>query len=189
MMQCNASQKEDSSWRSAQKIKSSFFAKSFDFPVGKPNATGYYNAQKFGKWNRNFSGYHLGEDWNGIKGGNTDLGDPVYNVANGVVIFAEDAGSGWGNVVRVLHKYKINQKIYFVESLYAHLQKINVSEGKLLSKGEQLGTIGNANGSWIAHLHFEMRNKNLSLGGGYAREVPVGFVHPTDFIKKHRSIN
>ncbi|HEY9169431.1 MAG TPA: hypothetical protein VIN72_08085 [Lutibacter sp.] len=30
-----------------------------DFPVGKPNAKGYYDAQPFGK-NR-----HLGSDWNG----------------------------------------------------------------------------------------------------------------------------
>ena len=37
----------------------------FDFPVGPPDAKGYYDAQSFGK-NR-----HLGSDWNGVGGGNT----------------------------------------------------------------------------------------------------------------------
>jgi hypothetical protein len=41
----------------------------FDYPVGKPNGKGYYNAQKFGE------NTHLGEDWNGVRGGNSDLGD------------------------------------------------------------------------------------------------------------------
>lgn len=35
----------------------------FDFPVGKPDADGYYNAQDFQE------NYHLGEDWNGNGGG------------------------------------------------------------------------------------------------------------------------
>jgi len=66
-------------------------ANHFDFPVGKPDAKGYYNAQKFQKNN------HLGDDWNAVTGGNTDLGDPIYAIGNGKVTFAEDAGSGWGN--------------------------------------------------------------------------------------------
>ena len=45
-------------------------ADGFDHPVGKPNAEGYYMA-------RGFLSYHPGEDWNGVKGGNSDLGAPV----------------------------------------------------------------------------------------------------------------
>ena len=59
-------------------------ANHFDFPVGKPDAKGYYNAQAFGKNN------HLGDDWNAVTGGNSDLGDPIYAIANGKVTFAED---------------------------------------------------------------------------------------------------
>ncbi|MEM8889827.1 MAG: M23 family peptidase, partial [Bacteroidota bacterium] len=36
----------------------------FDYPVGKPDARGYYNAQGFQKNN------HLGDDWNANTGGN-----------------------------------------------------------------------------------------------------------------------
>src|SRR5262245_17826827 len=73
-------------------------ADSFDFPVGPPDAAGYRDAQAFGEND------HLGEDWNGLGGGDTDLGDPVYSAANGLVLFAEDIGGGWGNVVRVAHR-------------------------------------------------------------------------------------
>ena len=65
------------------------FTSEFDFPVGKPDAVGYYNVQEFAEND------HLGEDWNGVRGGNTDLGDPIYSIANGYVSFAENIGGGW----------------------------------------------------------------------------------------------
>jgi len=74
-----------------------FIADGFDYPVGKPNAKGYYNAQGFAGTT------HLGDDWNAVTGGNSDLGDPIYAVANGYVNFAEDLAGGWGNVIRVWH--------------------------------------------------------------------------------------
>ena len=84
-------------------------AGSFDFPVGPPNAKGYYNAQPFGKND------HLGEDWNGRKGGNSDLGDPIYSIADGIVVFAEDAGGGWGNVVRICHNIGTGKKPFYID--------------------------------------------------------------------------
>jgi hypothetical protein len=63
----------------------------FDFPVGKPDAVGYYDAQPFGVTR------HLGNDWNGNGGRDTDLGDPVYAAATGIVISAVDVGFDWGN--------------------------------------------------------------------------------------------
>jgi len=41
--------------------------------------------------------------------------------------------------------------------------------GKQLRRGEVLGTVGNANGRYLAHLHFEIRSyPDLEIGGGYA---------------------
>lgn len=158
---------------------STYIAQGFDFPVGKPNAKGYYNAQKFGKNN------HLGDDWNGVKGGNTDLGDSIYSIAHGYVRFAKDVGGGWGKVIRVVHQLP-NGKLY--ESLYAHCDSIAVKPQTWVKKGQFVGTIGNANGQYYAHLHLEIRDDiSLPLGPGYATQTK-GYLAPSGFIRTHRNI-
>jgi murein DD-endopeptidase MepM/ murein hydrolase activator NlpD len=149
----------------------------FDFPVGAPDAVGYYKAQHFkGKKN------HLGEDWNALTGGNTDLGDPIYACANGYVKEVKDYKGGWGNVIRVLHYY--NDSI--VESLYAHCDTVLVKEKTWIDRGQKIGTIGTAHGQYLAHLHFEMRSDiTMGLGNGYSKDSK-GYLDPTKFIKKHR---
>jgi len=157
-----------------------YLARSFDFPVGIPDGENYYLASKFG--NRN----HLGEDWNGRGGGNTDLGDPVHAIANGVVTVAEDICCGWGNVVRVVHKLEGHPNFKYLESVYAHLDKINVVEGQLLSKGQNLGTIGTAHGTYVAHLHLELRDFiDMSMGPGYSSDWE-GYLDPSAFIRNNR---
>lgn len=157
-----------------------FYTNGFDFPVGKPNAENYYLASKFGQRN------HLGEDWNGVGGGNTDLGDPVYAVSNGVVAFTEDVCCGWGNVVRVIHKLENNQKYQYLETVYAHLDRIDVHPGQLLKRGALIGTIGNAHGAYKAHLHLELRDFiNMSLGPGYSDDH-FGYLDPSQFILSNR---
>ncbi len=164
----------------ATNIASEYLADAFDFPVGKPDAKRYYNAQPFGENN------HLGDDWNGTGGGNTDLGDPVYAIGNGYVKFAEDYGGGWGNIVRVVH-FLPDDTLY--ESFYAHCDTILVKEGQWVKRGEQIGTIGNAGGIYYAHLHFEIRaDTSLPIGGGYS-EYTEGYLDPTEFIKQHRVLN
>src|SRR5437867_1382494 len=69
------------------------YADGFDCPVGRDGAKHYYKARGFQP------NAHLGEDWNGVGGGDTDLGDPVYGVAHGLVVFARDYRMGWGNVI------------------------------------------------------------------------------------------
>ena len=153
------------------------FTNGFDYPVGKPDATGYYNAQSFTEND------HLGEDWNGIGGGNTDLGDPIYAVANGYVSFSENVNGGWGNVIRIIHFIDSNKQ---VESLYAHCDKRLIQEGEFVRKGTQIGTIGTNGGQYLAHLHFELRDiVNLPIGGGYSINTE-GYLDPTTFINKNR---
>ena len=153
------------------------FTNGFDFPVGELNANGYYNAQKFKENN------HLGDDWNGTGGGNTDLGDPIHAIADGYVSFSENVNGGWGNVIRIIHFIDSNKQ---VESLYAHCDKRLIAAGEFVKKGTQIGTIGTNNGQYLAHLHFEIRNiVNLPIGGGYSSDTE-GYLDPTEFINRNR---
>ncbi|MBA2542991.1 MAG: M23 family metallopeptidase [Deltaproteobacteria bacterium] len=145
----------------------------FDFPVGPPDAVGYYDARPFRVDD------HLGNDWNGNGGNDTDLGDPVFAASSGIVVEAVDIGHDWGNIVRIVHGCGI-------ESLYAHLDRIETSAGAIIKRGQQIGTIGTAGGRYKAHLHFELRDRPLPLGGGYADETPPGYLDPTAYIRAHR---
>lgn len=160
---------------------------SFVYPVGESDFVtekndwrdGWYNAQDFGE-NR-----HLGEDWNKTTGGDTDCGEPVFATADGRIILAEDAGPGWGNVVIVEHTAPDGTKL---RSLYGHLQTIAKTTGTV-SRREQIGTIGNANGRYKCHLHFEIRWIENPLwnevGPGYSDDRH-GWIDPSEFIDRTR---
>jgi murein DD-endopeptidase MepM/ murein hydrolase activator NlpD len=163
-------------------------ADGFDFPVGKPDAAGYYKARGM----RLRSPQHFGEDWNGRGGGNTDLGDPVYNVGNGVVTFAHNVRQGWGNVVLIRHAYRdpASGQVKFIDSLYGHLDKMMVKTGQSVKRGQQIGTIGSNFGMYPAHLHFEIRH-NITIGMA-RRGVPsdlTNWADPTQFINQYRRLN
>jgi len=178
----------------------------FDYPVGVPQShggtgyvteandgDGYYNAQDFGDWNGDYGGYHLGEDWNGEGGADTDFGDPVYAVSNGKVVYVGDAGSGWGNVIIINHTLPDGSA---VQSMYAHLRygSLLVSEGDAVMKGTRIGEIGkgyNDNEYW-AHLHFEIRFPTCpnwgQSGPGYKLDL-AGWTDASKFIDAHRQIH
>lgn len=162
---------------------SNYISNGFDFPVGPPDGIGYYDAQPFGK------NMHLGEDWNGKGGGNTDLGDTVYSIGNGYVRIIKDFGGGWGNVIRIIHCMPDTSGFKYIESLYAHLGTVILKDSSFVRKGDKIGTIGNCNGLYYAHLHFEIRNNIfMELGGGYS-PVNAGFLEPKKFINENRKID
>lgn len=131
-----------------------------DFPMGSEFGALTYNAQPFQE-NR-----HLGEDLNGIGGQNSDLGDPVYAASAGLVIFAGPASEGWGNVVILQHRDAESRPF---QTFYGHLDSISQRVGARVDRGSQLGTVGTANGRYLAHLHFEWRDAvNLGVGPGYS---------------------
>ncbi len=155
-------------------------ADGFECPVGKDGAKNYYVARGF-----RVNG-HLGEDWNGEGGGDTDLGDPVTCTAHGVVVFAQDYKMGWGNVVIVRHAYVENGALNYIDSLYGHLHQILVNKGDAVTRGQKIGTIGNNRGQYAAHLHFELR-KNITVGmyrSSHPRDESVYWV-PSRFIAAH----
>jgi len=159
-------------------------ADGFDFPVGKPEAEGYYKARGFR------AGGHVGEDWDGVGGGDTDLGDPIYCAGDGIVVFARDVHLGWGNVVIVRHAYREGGNVKYIDSLYGHLQRMLVSRGQRVSRGQQIATMGTAHGQYDAHLHFEIR-KNLEIGMSRSKFQKdfSNYFDPTQFINSHRHLS
>lgn len=152
----------------------------FDSPMGTQNGGFVYNAQKFWEMNVKRGGHHTGDDLNGIGGMNTDLGDPVYAAADGLVVYGANPSPGWGNILIVAHRTTDGRMLH---SMYAHLLKRLVVPGMIVSRGQKIAEVGTADGMYPAHLHFEMRESDgADIGAGYAmvtlnRLDPMGTVN------------
>ena len=147
----------------------------FDPPLGSDNSGLVYNAQKFWEMNEKRGGHHTGDDLNGIGGMNTDLGDPVFCTADGLVVYAGEPSPGWGKLVVIAHQAADGRPL---QSIYAHLHRIDVALGALVPRGGKVGIVGTANGYYPAHLHFEIREGDgVDIGAGYAA-VPLNRLDP-----------
>lgn len=79
------------------------------------------------------------------------LGAPVTAADAGYVVLAGGGwNSGYGNYVIVDHGNGFT-------TLYAHLNSVFVKPGETVSRGQQVGTMGNTGNSTGPHLHFEIR--------------------------------
>jgi murein DD-endopeptidase MepM/ murein hydrolase activator NlpD len=167
----------------AAEIASLPLAVRFDHPLGTEHGGLTYNARGFRV------ARHLGADLNGIGGGNSDLGDPVFAVADGRVVYAGEPGEGWGRMLIVAHRLPDAtdpRGHRIVQSVYAHLQDFAVPPGRDVRRGERLGSVGTAEGRYLAHLHFEIREgPYINPGQGYA-DTPLNRVDPETFLRAHR---
>lgn len=140
-------------------------------PMGTESGGGTYIAQRFWDQNDKRGGRHSGDDVNGIGGMNTDLGDPLYSIGDGLVLFAGEASPGWGKVVLIAHR---TEKADTLQSMYAHLDRIDVASGSVVHRGQQVGTVGTGNNNYLAHLHFELRDAvTVDVLRGYLAEQGV----------------
>ncbi|MEM6482012.1 MAG: M23 family metallopeptidase [Pseudomonadota bacterium] len=76
-------------------------------------------------------------------------GTPIHATADGVVKKAEWQ-SGYGRVVIVEHEFGM-------ETRYGHLSRFRVKPGQRVSRGQQIGDMGNTGRSTGTHLHYEIR--------------------------------
>ncbi len=183
----------------------------FDFPVGNKNGKGsyqsildsktykgWYIATQFAEIYTEAKWIHTGEDWNGMGGGNTDYGQPIYSIATGEVVFSDNCGPLWGNVISIKHYYLENGRVKTNYSLYAHLEKNEVKIGERVKRRQQIGTIGRDPGKiYPAHLHLEIRKTSLkdykptfwpSSAGKSVKWVRENYESPSHFINQHRNL-
>ena len=86
---------------------------------------------------------HAGVDFAG------PVGTPLYATADGVVVHAGWA-SGYGRLVKIQHEFGI-------ETRYAHMNRLNVSVGQRVSRGQRIGDMGASGRVTGPHLHYEVR--------------------------------
>ena len=150
------------------------------YPLGNPLGAFSYNARSF------LEARHLGDDWNGIGGWNSDQGDPVFAVATGRVVYTlGNAADSWGGRVMVAHREE-NGLVY---SFYGHLESIHVATGETVFPGDTVGTVGTANGNYLAHLHLEIRTSpTIWSGQGYA-SAALDRLNPESWIREKRPLS
>ncbi|WBU59449.1 DUF5930 domain-containing protein [Paracoccus albus] len=127
-------------------------------PLDMPVKSAFRYTSGFGpRWGR----VHKGIDLAG------PTGTPVLATGDGVVKFA-GRQSGYGNIIIVEHALG-------TETRYAHLSKIRVQAGQKVSRGSQIGDMGNTGRSTGPHLHYEVR-------------VNGEAVNPMSFIKAAQNV-
>jgi len=121
---------------------------SFHHPVSRQSI------EKYGGKIGSPFGWRDGKNHNGVDV-ELDQWDTVQNAFDGTVRFAK-MYSGYGKVVVVRHPNGL-------ETLYAHLARINVKSGQHIKAGDVIGLGGSTGNSTGSHLHFEIRYKGVPL--------------------------
>jgi murein DD-endopeptidase MepM/ murein hydrolase activator NlpD len=93
------------------------------------------------------------------------IGEEVYAVADGTVVFASDGRVGeidifqnsttYGNVVVIEHDFGYQGRALY--TLYAHLQAALVTEGDYVEAGQPIALVGNTGRVSGPHVHLEVR--------------------------------
>ncbi len=171
-------------------------ADGFQYPLRRPGRQwheDFYIAASFldpSYPNNSQGANHPGEDWNDRRGGDSDLGEPVFAVSHGRVVASGSYGSSWGNVILIEHTLPNQHSVW---SQYAHLLERQVRTGQVVARGQQIGRVGKA--AWpYAHLHFEIRTQDLPPYQWLPQVASETFVRnhyaePSSFIHQHLAEN
>jgi len=114
--------------------------------------------QEFGENPQNYAKYKMGGH-NGRDFG-VPVGTEVRTCSNGKVISIGWDPSGYGNFIKIWHKWGA--------TLYAHLSEIKTKVGDYLHHGEVIGLSGNTGNSTGPHLHWEITEFDPKLAEQFA---------------------
>lgn len=135
----------DSSTFSTQGISGPDTTISFGYPVENVQISSFFG------WRKIFGRIHYGIDFTGPR--NT----PIIASADGTVTTAttgKNSGS-FGVYVELYHGDYFN-------TLYAHMEKVNVKAGDKVKKGDVIGFMGSTGATQAVHLHYEIRHKGIA---------------------------
>lgn len=129
-------------------------------------------------------GFHEGDDINDNGGGDSDLGKPLYAIADGIVVgvhshstiptfgkhFFIQINGAWGT--RFVH--------------YAHCNEIFITEGQQVKEGQKVATLGKS-GTQYAHCHFAIKTKanGMDTIANTKAQLDDAWEDPIKFIKTY----
>lgn len=157
------------------------------FPVGKDNQDPMkdYKIDTYfldPDYKRETGAWHTGLDFNGQSGGNTDMGDSVWAIGNGVIVENSDFPV-WGRVILIKHVTRFGQ-VFF--SQYAHLIKPIQGVDIAVNMGQKIGEIGRGeNDRFVAHLHFEVRRRFIPANAWPKEDldfIKSNYYDPAEFL-------
>lgn len=96
-------------------------------------------------------------------------GTPIMAAAAGTVVWADwglfsgspNEDDPYGKAVAIKHDFGWNGKRLY--TVYAHMDRIDVSAGQVVQAGDHLGLVGETGNTTGPHLHFEVRVKSNSF--------------------------
>ncbi|HLP10752.1 MAG TPA: L,D-transpeptidase family protein [Flavobacteriales bacterium] len=176
-------------------IMDSTLCNGFDFPVGDKNAAGWISTSKWGDSTQ--QEICTGQKWN-VKPGTRSSNNAVYAIGSGKVIFAKKHPSPFGNIILIEHRYAENGKVKTIYSRYACLAQINVKQGDLVFRRQEIGMASSElNPDFKTQVYVEIRKSTLEgyeegfnpiLNGKNAIWVKENYEDCSSFIKNHRNI-
>lgn len=136
-------------------------------------ANGFRIPMDKGYLTQGFSGKngHMGVDF-----GSSNKSQPIYPVANGLVIYVGKDSYG-ANVVKIVHN--VDGKLIF--STYAHMRAVYFSKGQTVTTQDMLGLMGSTGWSTGPHLHLEMTTCDWTYNCTYAT-YKNSLVNPFSYI-------
>jgi murein DD-endopeptidase MepM/ murein hydrolase activator NlpD len=106
-------------------------------------------------------------------------GDPVHCCADGIVVEVDSHGN-YGLHITIGHQVIDDRGVEWqVTTIYAHLSKSFVWNGKKVIAGELIALSGNTGHSGGPHLHLTMKVEGMNTAG-----YPAGIVDPEPFFEK-----
>ena len=115
-------------------------------PLARPMLSGYRLSSGFGMRRDPFNGRlarHEGLDFS------APTGTPIVAPASGTVTYA-GWRSGYGRTIEISHGMGLMTR-------YGHMSKLSRKVGDSVTRGDQIGLVGNSGRSTGSHLHYEIR--------------------------------
>lgn len=88
------------------------------------------------------------------------IGKDVYATGDGTVTFVKFSRTGYGNEIVIDHAFGFGSR-------YAHLNKILVTEGQKVKRGQRIGEVGNSGRATGPHLHYEVLLENKPVNPAF----------------------